>query len=202
MEMAGVSAGAEVDLEFQDQLPGLFRRCLAGDRAALERLVEHTQSRIHGIAYAITRSREDALDVAQDTFVRLLARMEEIRDPAALPGWLKRTAVNLSIDALRRRKVRVAGPLPEADGMADPFPEATGRRTEESRELGAILLGLADELSPQQRLAFLLRDVRGLALPEMAEALECSTGAAKAHLSLARAKLRAWLKARHPEYLE
>ncbi len=200
--MVGVSATAELDVVFQEQLPQLFGRCKTGDRGALERLVSHTQSRMFGIAFAITRSRDDAMDVTQETYLRFLDRLEEIREPAAVIGWLCRTTVNLAIDALRRRRVRVAGRLPEGDRLPPAPPEYPGRSNEESRELGNIILGLADELSPQQRMAFLLRDVRGLPLPEVAEALECSVGAAKAHLSLARGKLRGWLKTRHPEYLE
>ena len=202
MEMVGVSAPAEIDQAFQDQLPLLFSRCKAGDAAALDRLIAHTQPKMFGIAFAVTRSRDDALDITQETFVRFLDRLEEIREPAAVIGWLCRATVNLAIDALRRRRVRVAGRLPEGDCLPAAPPEDPGRSTEETRELGAIILGLAEQLSPQQKMAFLLRDVRGLTLVEVAESLECSVGATKAHLSLARAKLRTWLKARHPEYLE
>ncbi len=202
METAGVSAGAEIDLGFQELLPELFVRCKQGDGDAVNELVRHTQSKMFGIAWSVTRSREDALDVTQETYLRFLDRVGEIRDPAAVMGWLCRTVVNLSIDALRRRKVRVASPLPAADHVAATVTEPDGMRRMESRELGTILLGLADDLSRQQRLAFLLRDVRGLSLPDVAESLECSVGAAKAHLCLARGKLRGWLKTRHPEFLE
>lgn len=202
MESARVSPGAESDPGFSQRLPALFALCRRGDRIALNQLVEETQSRLFGVAYAVTRSREDALDVVQETYIRLLSRLDEIREPAALPGWLTRTTVNLAIDALRRRKVRKAGPLPEPDFIHDTGPEAGSHGGDMTGELRGVVLALADELSPQQRLAFLLRDIRGLSMADVADGLECTVGAVKAHLSLARAKLRAWLKARHPEFLE
>jgi len=199
MELVGVSAESGLGVGARERL---FARCRLGDRAAMERLVAGAQPKLFGIAYSVTRSPEDAQDAVQETFLRFLDRREEIRDPGAMLSWLCKTAVNVAIDLLRRRKVRLASALPEGDLIPAPVPDVEIESREEARELGAILLGLADELSPQQRLAFLLRDVRGLPLPEVAEILECTTSAVKAHLCLARGKLRAWIRARHPEYVE
>ena len=130
METAGLSAGADIDLGFQELLPELFARCRRGDGEAVNELVRHTQSKLFGIAFSVTRSREDAMDVTQESYLRLLDRFDEIREPAAVLGWLCRTVANLSIDALRRRKVRTALPLPEGDWMAAPRAEPEGGRRE------------------------------------------------------------------------
>jgi RNA polymerase sigma-70 factor (ECF subfamily) len=150
--------------------------------SALEDLFRAERPRLWGLAYRMTGTVEDADDVVQEAFARLLASPPDAG--AELPRWLVRVATNLAIDALRRRRRRAyTGPwLPvpidtrEEDALdgapaPDPDPEqAYGRR--ESLTF-AFLLAL-EALGPRQRAVLLLRDVLGLSAREAADAIGAS----------------------------
>ncbi len=156
------------------------------DRTAeIEALFRAQQRRLWGLAYRLTGSAEDADDVLQEAFVRLLAQRREW--PLAEAGpWLARVTTNLGIDALRRRRRRAyLGPWlpsPVETPDAEPIellesqsqdPEARYGRTESVSY--AFLLAL-EALSPRQRAALLLRDVVGSSTREAADLLGTSEG--------------------------
>jgi RNA polymerase sigma-70 factor (ECF subfamily) len=165
-----------------------------GQLAALFRA---QQRRLWGVAYRITGSAEDADDVVQEAFARLVARPAgaEVEDPGP---WLRRVAVNLSIDALRRRRRRpYRGPwLPspvetseadwiEAQASQTPGPEARYGLAESVTY--AFLLAL-EALGPRQRAVLLLRDVLGCSAAETADLIGASEGSVRVlHLRARRA---------------
>jgi RNA polymerase sigma-70 factor (ECF subfamily) len=168
------------------------------DRAVQLGALFRTQRKpLWGLAYRLTGSVEDAEDVVQEAFLRLVA------DPPDAPAhelgrWLARVATNLGIDALRRRRRRAyVGPwLPspvetaEDDPLAAiaselPSPEQRYGLAESSTY--AFLLAL-EALSPRQRAALLLRDVLGHSGSETAELLGTSEGNVRVlHLRARRA---------------
>lgn len=176
--------------------------------------------RVWGLAYRLTGSAEDADDIVQETFTRLIERSPP--DDRALEAWLMQVAVRLGIDAVRSRRRRsYPGPwLPAAveasdedwlDSFAsnDPDPE-TRYGLLESATL-AFLLAL-EALGPRQRAVLLLRDVLGRSAAETAELLDTSEGNIRVlHLRARRAMDRydstrcaptAELRARHQDVLE
>jgi RNA polymerase sigma-70 factor (ECF subfamily) len=150
-----------------------------------------------GLAYRLTGSAEDAEDVVQEAFARLLADPPEV--PAEQLGrWLSRVATNLGIDALRRRKRRAyPGPwLPSP--VETPDADAPERRASEgldpeqryglAESAGYAFLVALEALSPRQRAALLLRDVLGHSAREAAELLGTSEGSLRVlHLRARRA---------------
>ena len=149
------------------------------DRAGeVEALFRAQQRRLWGLAYRLTGSAEDADDIVQESFVRLVAQPPE--SPIAdLGPWLKRVATNLGIDALRRRRRReYTGPwLPspvdtsDADDWAmlpsdNPDPELRYGVVESVTF--AFLIAL-EALGPRQRAVLLLRDVLGCSARETAD---------------------------------
>jgi RNA polymerase sigma-70 factor (ECF subfamily) len=179
------------------------------------------RGRLWGLAYRLTGSAEDAEDVVQEAFVRLVARPPEAA-PDSLGPWLARVATNLGIDALRRRRRRAyAGPwLPAPVETADeewlaaqpsesPGPEARYGLAESATY--AFLLAL-EALSPKQRAVLLLRDVLGHSARETADLLGTSEGSVRALHLRARRALEAYdaarciptpeLRARHRAALE
>jgi RNA polymerase sigma factor (sigma-70 family) len=131
-----------------------------------------------GLAYRITGSAEDADDVVQEAFARLVAQPPET-PVGDLGPWLRRVATNLGIDALRRRRRRsYLGPwLPspvetsDADWLdaragEDPGPEVRSGLAESVTY--AFVLAL-EALGPRQRAVLLLRDVLGCSALETAD---------------------------------
>ncbi len=176
------------------------------DRAAqLAALFRAQQRRLWGLAYRLTGSAEDAEDVVQEAFVRLVAR-PPAAPPEDLGPWLARVATHLGIDALRRRRRRAyAGPwlpspveTPGADGLdAQPsgIPDPEARYSLSESATYAFLLAL-EALSPRQRAVLLLRDVVGHSARETADLVGTSEGSVRVLHLRARRTLEAYDKAR------
>src|SRR5216683_4695698 len=103
------------------------RHSVETDRSAqqstdFENLVKSHYTVVYNLAYRVLRRREDAEDVAQQTFARALPRLGDLRQPAAAGRWLCRITANLCVDELRRRSSRGnAAEIDEAalDDLAD-----------------------------------------------------------------------------------
>jgi RNA polymerase sigma-70 factor (ECF subfamily) len=164
--------------------------------AELAALFESQRRLVWGLAYRLTGSREDADDVVQEAFERLLARPP--RAPVAELGpWLARVATHLGIDALRRRRRRAyAGPwLPSPIEADDPaLAAAASEELDPEARYGlvesvtyAFLIAL-EVLGPRQRAVLLLRDVLGRSARETAELIGGSEGSVRVlHLRARRA---------------
>ena len=154
--------------------------------SATEALFRAHRRRLWALGYRLTGSAEDADDVVQEAFARLLERPPR-GDAAGLAPWLVRVATNLGIDALRRRKRRayagvwLPAPAEASDAeWCDAFASAAGRDPEARYGLlesasYAFLLAL-EALGARQRAALLLRDVLGYSAREAAEALATTEG--------------------------
>jgi RNA polymerase sigma-70 factor (ECF subfamily) len=167
----------------------------AGDPAALAALFDAHADKLYRLALSLLRDPAEAEDIVQETFVKVMTRLEQFEGRARLETWLYRVAYNASLERLRRKQ---ADPLPEdepeADGLPMPQSLVDWSSTPETALLGAEV-GVALEAAIQQlpeslRVVFLLRDVEGFSTEEAAEALGVSVAAAKVRLHRARLALR------------
>ena len=135
------------------------------------------------LAYLLTGDRALAEDLVQEAFVRVVGRFRHLRVPDAFEAYLRRTIVNLHTSQLRRRRLERA--YLEREGRAETSttnPDADGRE-----ELWRAVLGLPH----RQRAAVVLRYYEDLSERETADALGCSTPAAKSLVARAMQTLRA-----------
>ena len=86
----------------------LVKRVLEGDGTAYRGLVERYQGRIYNVCYGMVRNREDARDLAQEAFVKAYKNLHRFRLESSFYTWICRIAMNVSIDHLRKQKVRRA----------------------------------------------------------------------------------------------
>jgi RNA polymerase sigma-70 factor (ECF subfamily) len=182
-------AGARGVLSSGIILSNAMERAPERDRTeALGALFAAQRGRLWGLAYRMTGSAEDAEDVVQEAFARLLER-EPARDPGELPFWLVRVATNLALDALRRRKRRpYTGAWLPAPVELDPTEPDPGARYEQVESATFAFLIALEALGPRQRAALLLRDVVGASPAETAEILGVSEANARVlHLRARRA---------------
>jgi RNA polymerase sigma-70 factor (ECF subfamily) len=174
----------------------LVRLALEGDRSAFERLVSRHMNLVLNHLHGMLHDRERALDLCQETFLRLHRHLAEYRSDARLSTWLYRIATNLAIDEIRKsRRSRV---LPfrtrREDGEpcepefqdARPGPEAQVLTEELREEVRAAVAGLPEAY----RASLVLRDLQGLSYEEVAEALEVPVGTVKSRVNRARLLLR------------
>lgn len=176
----------------------LIARCQAGDLQAFEPLVEKYRQRVWRLALQILRDREEALDVAQETFVRAFQSINKFRGQSAFYTWLFRIAVNLATDRHRKTAARIrafgAEAVPEEEWervMPDTaaHPDLEASRAEERAKITRAL----DALPRNHRTIIMLSDVEGLSYREIAQVLRCPIGTVMSRLHNARRRLRALL---------
>lgn len=176
------------------------------DRSGAEELFRSERRRLWGLAYRLTGSSADADDVLQEAFARWLARPPPPEQPAR--AWLLRVALNLSLDALRRRRRRAyPGPwLPAPaertdadwlDACASTAPDAELRYELLESASAAFLLAL-EALGPRERAVLILRDALGWSAADTAALLGIREGNARVIHLRARRALEAYDRARCP----
>ena len=159
---------------------------LRGDLRAFEALVERHRDVVVRVAARIV-GREEAEDVSQDAFLRAFHRLPRFRADASFRAWLLQITHNAAIDHLTRRR-----PEPvEAAEHDDPEQAVTRLPAErlESRERLARLERKLRGLSPEGRIALVLRDIEGLSYEEIAEITQAPLGTVKVRLFRARRDL-------------
>ncbi|MBI2923089.1 MAG: sigma-70 family RNA polymerase sigma factor [Planctomycetes bacterium] len=115
----------------------LVKRARGGDREALAALLEAVQDDIWRFQLSRHRSEADAEDATQETFVRMMSSLGELREPGAFRGWLYRIALNEALETGRRRR-RLWRPLPPAFACGcSTGPAASRSRAPRSRWRGA-----------------------------------------------------------------
>jgi RNA polymerase sigma-70 factor (ECF subfamily) len=145
-----------------------------------EQLFQEHHTLIYRAAYRITRTAEDAEDVLQTLFLRLLRRDYSVDFDGNPKGYLHRAAVNIALDIIRLRRPSI--PPDESIAVDDRTSEAT-----ESQEL--VLAALA-ELSPKLAEMFVLKHVEGYDNGEIARLIGTSRGSVAVMLFRARARLK------------
>ena len=179
---------------------GIVRRCLAGDEKAYRELVELYQGQVYSVVFRMVRSREDAQDLTQETFVRMFRALDRYDLQRPFAAWLFTIASRLAIDHIRRRRVvpvsltqREAGSDEEYDiEIPDPgpTPDEVTSRTEEERRTEELIRSLP----PHYRIVVMLRHQRDLSYEEIAEALHLPLGTVKARIHRARELLKVKLE--------
>jgi RNA polymerase sigma-70 factor (ECF subfamily) len=173
----------------------LIEAASAGDRAALDVLLERHQPRVYRFGLKMCRDPEDAKDILQDTLLAAARGVRDFRGSASLSTWLYTIARSFCIKKRRRSKFAPAeeesldaGPRSEAQRVPDPArsPEASL----EGRQIEAALERAIGELDPMYREVLVLRDVEGLTAPEVSEILGLSVDAVKSRLHRARLAIR------------
>lgn len=179
-----------------------------GGKRAYRQLVEKYQQKVLRIAFDITRSKEDAEDIAQETFVKAFLSLAEFKGDSAFYTWLYRIAYNMSLDC-RRRMARRGGIKSEFNEneysgatAVQPIGGARIENPEESfvrREERGIILSKLSELSDEHRMVVFLREFEGLRYEEIADITGVSKGTVMSRLFYARKKLQQSLQGLSPD---
>ena len=161
---------------------------LSGRKEALAELFRRYRQDVYEIAYRFTSNRDDALEITQEVFMKLIEGLESFRRGSRFFTWLYRIAVNQSIDFLRRRKRRAAVPLEEGELRnlrrgTDPVQRA------QSAELSERLREALGKLSEKHRTVLILHGMENLSYREIAQVVGCSIGTVMSRLFYARKRL-------------
>jgi RNA polymerase sigma-70 factor (ECF subfamily) len=167
----------------------LIRQAVAGSVESYNLLVSRWEKRVYNYLLRISGNREDALDLAQDVFLKAYQNLRKLDDPQRFAPWLYRIAHNEAYSLLRKRR-------PDADVDSVP-PEATdtgitvGGSAVFPIELSLAVSSALGRLSAEQREAVVLKIYQGFKFEEMAEILDCPASTVKSRLYTALELLKA-----------
>jgi RNA polymerase sigma-70 factor (ECF subfamily) len=185
----------------------LVRQCWQGDSAAIERLILKYQNRIYNVILKICADPDDAAELTQDTFVKIIENIENFQGRSSFYTWAFRIAVNLTLNYCRRN-VRIG--FSSLDAEQVPYNSQPGRLLKEllsddssldpavvaqDNELCQILVESLKKLDDAQRAVVVLRDIEGMNYNQIANVLDIELGTVRSRLSRGRKKLRQILEA-------
>jgi RNA polymerase sigma-70 factor (ECF subfamily) len=171
-----------------------------GDKQAFDRLVGHFGRPVYLMAYYRLRSRQDAEDAAQETFIKAFEKIGALKDPSRFRPWLFAIAANQVRDRARKRKFLGIFSFFQdfqRDGAQDGFPEPADESAPDAlenvlrQEFWEKVDAFSTALSRWEREMFTLRFLDGLPLGEIAEVTGKNENTVKTHLYRAVAKFRA-----------
>ena len=169
---------------------------LAGDKRAFEFLFDKYRERVFRIAYRFVRDKEDALEVAQEVFLRVYLSLAKFKTDSKFFTWLYRVTVNKSIDFTRHKRIRPAHGIDQAILEAQPAKPSAGgvdrdpRVLAQEKDLDEKLASAVKTLSDKHRAVFLLHAMENLSYKEIAGVVGCSIGTVMSRLFYARKKLQ------------
>lgn len=175
----------------------LVRRAKEGENDAFAQLVRDNEKRIYNLTLRMTGNPEDAMDLAQETFLNAWKGLKFFKGDSAFSTWVYRLASNACIDHLRRQKRRQAMSVTlsldedEEERQADIPDERFRPETElERKELQrAVERGLR-RLTDEHRQVLVMREVNGLSYQEIGDVLDLEAGTVKSRIARARLALR------------
>ncbi|HUF73092.1 MAG TPA: RNA polymerase sigma factor RpoE [Gammaproteobacteria bacterium] len=178
----------------------LVQRVKQGDRAAFDLLVAKYQHKILNLIMRYVKDPSEAMDVAQEAFLKAYRAVPAFRGDSAFYTWLYRIAINTAknhLVAARRRPMSLEIELSDSEGF-EPFaalrdidsPESLALTDEIGEVINEAVEGLPDEL----RTAILLREIEGMSYEEIAEAMDCPVGTVRSRIFRAREAIDKKLK--------
>ena len=168
----------------------LVLRLQSGDRSAASQIWARHAGRVHRfLLRALTQSSEEVEDLTQEIFLRIFTRPRAIREPGALREFVMSVAVRVLRWELRRRWVRRWVRLTPTGAMPDAPIE--GATDEEARQALRRCCAILDGLGERERVAFVLRQMEGMKMEEVAEQLRVSLSTAKRLVNRALAHVSA-----------
>jgi len=185
-----------------DELARTIRQAQRGDPAAYDRLIDAYAPRLHGYLYRVLGSRDDADDLLQELFLRVVRTIESYTHDGRFEAWLFRIAANLARDRLRRvrrtpRMLSMDGRVSRTDESATGEPIAAGDPNQSPPDAALLMAESVDQLQRAlgglpnvEREVIMLRHFSDLSFAEIAEAMGTPLGTALARAHRGLAKLR------------
>jgi RNA polymerase sigma-70 factor (ECF subfamily) len=180
----------------EDDDTGLVARVAAGDREAYRALVDKYQGRAYAIAFDIVRTREDAEDVVQESFVKAYLSIAQFKGQSSFYTWFYRIVYNMAIDFKRKLSRREHDSISFDDTTSPTVLAASGAnsqtgedilsRKEQARRIQDVLEGISEE----HRTVLMLREIDGLNYDEISKVVGVTRGTVMSRLHYARKKLQ------------
>lgn len=170
----------------------LVKRVKQGDRGAFDLLVAKYQHKILKLIMRYVKDPSDAMDVAQEAFIKAYNAMPAFRGDSAFYTWLYRIAINTAknhLVAARRRPTNLEFDITESEAF-EPFAKLRDGDTPErlllTEEISTTIAKAVEDLPDELRTAILLREVDGMSYEEIAQSMDCPVGTVRSRIFRAR----------------
>jgi RNA polymerase sigma-70 factor (ECF subfamily) len=178
----------------------LIEQIKSGDERAFRTLVVRYRNQVAALAYRIVNDYEEAADIAQTVFIKMSRNIWRFDKRKKFYTWLYRITVNASIDHMRKHRRHRHEPIEnhtDSFRSEDPDPD----RRLELTLMQTYIEAASRTLNDKQRSAFVLRDVQGCRVNDVAEIMDMPEATVRWYLHRARSKMRSELKRRCPHLL-
>jgi len=187
-------------LDDSQAVNALVRRCVAGDAAAWQEIVQQYHRRIYNICYRFSGSADDASDLTQEVFIKMYRTLSTFdTSRASLMTWVTAMTRNLLVDHFRKGKYdrvtdsleATAGNQEEGLTIAEKLedPSASPETRVRSQETQKLVQAALQKLSPELREAVILRDLQDMDYKEIANVLKVPEGTVKSRINRGRTEL-------------
>lgn len=182
----------------------LVAQAKAGNMESVERLILKYQDRVYNTILRLCGNKDDAAELTQDTFVRVIEGLKSFRAQSSFYTWLFRIAVNLTLNFCKKNARVSFQPLESEQDeelkrqLKDYLIDKTTPQPAQiaaTKELHSLILKALDKLEADQRAAVVLRDIEQMNYAEIAETLDTEIGTVKSRIARGRRNLREILEA-------
>jgi len=179
----------------QAEMLGLIERSRQGERAVQNALMQAVQKKVYYHCKKMLKSEDDALDATQDVLIVIFTSLDKLKEPAAFWGWVNGITANRCKHFLSVPHKEWQIPEDEeGNSMLDNLEELDQQSVPEQalddKETRRMILGLVDNLPPDQRMSVLYYYYDEMSVKEIAEAMEVSEGTVKSRLNYARKAIK------------
>ncbi|NIA31345.1 MAG: sigma-70 family RNA polymerase sigma factor [Actinobacteria bacterium] len=175
----------------------LVEKAIAGDKHALSDIVAQNEQLVYNTALRLLANPEEAECVLQETFLKVFQAIPQFKGESSISTWIYRIATNFALMRLRNKKKNFGSLEGKEDQVNKSTLESFNRqvgnnplRAVMNDELRGAMDIAISELPPKFRSVFILKDVEGYSLKEIAEMTQLSLAAVKSNLRRARLFLR------------
>jgi RNA polymerase sigma-70 factor (ECF subfamily) len=172
-----------------EELAELIRQAMTGDKVSFEKLVFRYKQHIVNIAFGIIGNPHDAEEIAQEAFFKAYLSIHQLTAETAFYRWLVRITTNLSIDRKKVNARQTIQSIEEVGRGLDTLqymPEVILER----RENQQLILKSLEQLTVEQRIVIVLRELQGFSYGEISEILDIPLGTVKSRINTARLHFR------------
>ena len=190
----------EAEEQEEREIRVLVGQVREGNQQAFERLVGMYRQQVAAVAYRMVGDFDEAADITQSVFIKMARNIWRFDEKKKFYTWLYRIAVNASIDHMRKQKRHKHEPLEniqESIRSAFATPEHDFRRGQIMEQITSA----AERLNDKQRSAFMLRDVEGCKIDDVARIMDMPEATVRWYLHRARALIRRELTRKCPQLL-
>lgn len=168
------------------------------DLSSWDAIVRDYTDSVYGLAYRLTGNTQDAEDLTQETFIRVFRSLDRFK-PGSFKAWIHRITTNLFLDNARRANVIRMEALPD-DTDRVPSDEPAPAALLDAQLLHPELQKALDNLTPEYRVAVVLRDIEGLTYEEISDVLNVKVGTVRSRIHRGRQQIREALNDRVPVF--